>query len=585
MKKRILALLMALAMLTVLLAGCGSSDSTSESSSETTEETTEAETEEETEEEEEAAEESEEAAAEETAETEEAEEAAEAEEEEASASTITYPLSGDDLTLTIWTSFPSNLVNYMESFSDHAGFQQAEEATGVHIEFTEIGMDNASTQFSLMAASESWTDIVLGFEDLYTGGLTTAYDEDVIYRLNDVVAEYAPDYYAVLSSSEDYEQLAYEVNGDLLAVFSFYEYDESLVTNGTMIRKDWLDNVGLDLPTTYDDWYEVMTAFKNEYDCSAAFLMPEEIQSSGSPYTAGYETAGYSPDSRMSGGHFYQVDGVVTSSLIDDNYRDWLIMVNQWYEEGLIYSDFYSADSRTITEELVLNNEAGIFSGKVDYISLYEEQDTTGEMELVGISNPLMEDGDVFGFADYITEKGSACITTACDDLELALNWLNYFFTDEGILLANWGEEGVSYTLNADGEPEFTDLIVANEELDYGNISRLYLLDEVLPTVYDQTRELVSYDDNEVAAIELWSSNREAIYTLPSLTLDLETNEEYSALLADIETYASECVVKFITGDMDIETEWDAFVETMHSMDIDRCIEIQQEALDAYWGN
>ena len=34
--------------------------------------------------------------------------------------------------------------------------------------------------------------------------------------------------------------------------------------NGAMIRKDWLDNLGLDMPTTQEEFVEVLRAFKND---------------------------------------------------------------------------------------------------------------------------------------------------------------------------------------------------------------------------------------------------------------------------------------------------------------------------------
>lgn len=206
----------------------------------------------------------------------------------------------------------------------------------------------------------------------------------------------------------------------------------------------------------------------------------------------------------------------------------------------------------------------------------------TGTIQLTGIAAPVKHSGEINKFGTYVTEKSSASITTNCENVEVALEWLNYFFTEDGILLANYGQKGVSYEYNADGVPEFTDLILHNDDpqLQFGNVTRLCLLDEVVPTVYDQTRELAAYNEAEQAAIATWSDGTEAVYTLPALTLVSEANEELSSLLLDVETYASENIIKFITGDKAL-AEWDDFVSTMREMGIERCIEIYQEALDA----
>ena len=170
----------------------------------------------------------------------------------------------------------------------------------------------------------------------------------------------------------------------------------------------------------------------------------------------------------MSAGHFFQVDGQVTSSLIYDNYHDSLTMLHQWYDEGLIYHDFYSNETHDILDPL----------------------------------------------------------------------------------------------------------------LQFSNVTRLYLLDVVLPTVYDQTRELAAYSEKEQEAIAVWSDTKEARFTMPSVTLSTVENEELSQNLVDVETYASECIIKFIIGDLDLG-QWDSFVSTMKDLGIERCIEIYQEALDA----
>ncbi len=556
MTKRLLSLLAALCLLTAVLAGCGSSSQSTATDSAAEEPAAEEES---------------------AAEPEESEEA----EGEVSSSAVCYPLE-ETATLTMFTSFPGNLVSYMTSFTEHPGFAAAEEATGVTIDFYEYSMESAATQFELMVASDSLPDLVCGFDDMYQGGVSAGYDADLIYDISGLLEENAPDYLAAVNASDTNRSIAYELDGTtMLAVYGFYLYDYSEVTNGVFIRQDWLDDLGLDVPVTYDDWYDVLTQFKDAYGASAALLLPNGTESSGGTYAGGYGVPGYSSEAKSSAQHFYQVDGVVTSCLIEDAYRDYLIMLNKWYEEGLIYGDFYSNDTRDIMDGLIYDNQVGIFDGKVDYITRYESGDTTGTIRLTGIRSPVQNAEDINGFGSYVSAKSSLSISTNCETPETALQWLNYFFTDEGILLACYGEEGVSYTFNASGDPEFTDLILNNEdpELAYGNVTRLYLLDEVLPTVYDQTRELAAYSEAEQDAIALWTDTKDAVYTLPDFTLSTEDSEEFSSILVDVETYASECIVKFIIGDMNL-AQWDSFVETLKDMGIERCIEIYQDALD-----
>ena len=59
------------------------------------------------------------------------------------------------------------------------------------------------------------------------------------------------------------------------------------------------------------------------------------------------------------------------------------------------------------------------------------------------------------------------------------------------------------------------------------------------------------------------------------------TQEESSVVsnaLTDAETYASECYGKFIVGDMNLETEWEAFVDTMNAFGLEQVMEVANAA-------
>ena len=69
-------------------------------------------------------------------------------------------------------------------------------------------------------------------------------------------------------------------------------------------------------------------------------------------------------------------------------------------------------------------------------------------------------------------------------------------------------------------------------------------------------------------------------YVLPKLSLTDEESDVYNGNVADIETYAQESILSFITGAMDINTEWDTYVSTLESMGVQENMEIYQAALD-----
>ena len=68
----------------------------------------------------------------------------------------------------------------------------------------------------------------------------------------------------------------------------------------------------------------------------------------------------------------------------------------------------------------------------------------------------------------------------------------------------------------------------------------------------------------------------------PFLSLTVEEGEEYSAIVNDVQTYADEARMKFITGEWDVDADWDEYVRTIEGMDIERAIEIKQSAVERY---
>jgi putative aldouronate transport system substrate-binding protein len=68
---------------------------------------------------------------------------------------------------------------------------------------------------------------------------------------------------------------------------------------------------------------------------------------------------------------------------------------------------------------------------------------------------------------------------------------------------------------------------------------------------------------------------------MPPVTLTSDEGTEYANIYGDISTMLSETIPQFITGQKPM-SEYDAFVEQLKSMNIERCIVIQQAALDRY---
>ncbi len=502
-----------------------------------------------------------------------------------------YPLcETGTVTLTMWCEFPGFLAMIgLESYADFTTFAAAEEATGVHIEFTEISQTAQAELFSLMCASGDYDDLLSGAVSLY-GSVASAVEDEVILDLAPYAEAYMGNYMTVLNDpvNEAAKLKAYNSEGQLGEIASIS--DDYCPTTGAQIRQDWLDALGLDTPVTYADWEETLLAFKNAYGCSSALLLSGMTQGDDGMLVGGYGTIGGAESndgSKIS--NMYVVDGVIRNGYVDDSYKAYITMLARWYSEGLISPDFITGstdNSENNTDTLIVSGEAGIWYAQGNFMGTYEEQGEDG-FAVSGIAEPYdpeYTDGiNHFGADSGTDASGSGLsISTSCEYPEIACQWLDYFFSEDGILLCNYGIEGEGFEYDENGEPQYSDFLVNSMNFQFYMVG--YTLSAV-PTYQDFDSTWFTYGDNVIEAFDTWGSCTDSAMSLPSaMSLDTEQSERYSALFTDIQTMATEYIDKFVVGELDIETQWDTYVETLYSMGLQECIDIYQEAYDSFIG-
>lgn len=577
-KIRLLALLLVLAMTVSLLAACGSSSTETETTETTTEETTAA-AEETTDAADDAA--AEEPAAEEEAEAEpEAEAAAEeeapAEEEEATVSTladpIALPLVEDEIHYTCWmpvAPYVSAMIDLENFSSEIAMVATISELTNVYIDFTAVaGGEVEETAFNLMIAAADYLDII-GVMNYYTTGAEGAIDADIIVDLYDDLQEYAPNYWERLSSSPD-DFLQMVTDSGYMGSIAQLLKDKGSENMGPMIRKDWLDNLGLEVPETLDELHDALLAMKNEYG-AVAYLT---ASGNDTDLSAGYN---------ITPGGFNVIDGEVISAYDTEEYKEYMMMISEWYSEGLFNDDFYN-DSLNEMRSDMANDMVSFIDGSAENMGeVYDYNSANTDLTLAAMLYPTLNAGDeihVGQTGTIIKNSDTWSISTACGDYTALLELVNWLYSDDAYYYYNWGTEGVTYEFNDAGEPEWTDLVVNNPDYNYMFASYLYASgvgSVYYPGVYDMSKSQYNYREEQLEAYDLYQTLSDGEYNLPnyvSTSMTLEESNEYYSYATDLETYAEETILQFILGQKSFD-EWDDFVETLHSMGLDRMTEIQ----------
>lgn len=505
--------------------------------------------------------------------------AAKSDEAATTSTSISYPLSSESGTFTYWYEGDNN-----EETSKP--WLQAEELTGIHVKITYATRTGADEQFNLMMASGEYTDIIDNVTDRYAGGAEAAIDENVILNLAGYLEKDLPDYSKYLYADKETAKDLTTDSGYIPAVYQLYD-EVREPDAGPIIRQDWLDKLGLDTPETYDDYEKVLLAFKNNYNCSSPLILLADAVPENNYLVAGYGIAGKTEEAGKAYMPFYQVDGVVKYGLLEDGFKQYVTMLRKWYSEGLIAADYATADNAA-RDSLQNNEQCGIWysgSGLCGYTgdnAMISSDDPN--YHAVAIPDAVQKKGDINHLSTSSKYKSnhSVSITTQAGDSELIAQWLNFWFTDAGSTLANYGAEGEGCTIDQSGKAGFSDLILNNpDSKDYRTCLSLYTV-TCVPYYNHVNRDMATYTKDVAAASGIWASNRDGAYNYPDMaSLNGAEAEEFSALYADISTIISEQLPQFIMGTKSMD-EWDSFVASLNDMKLGTCIELKQDAYDRY---
>ena len=485
-------------------------------------------------------------------------------------------LTDEKAELTIWYDLDPSYLGNAADLNEMEVYKWLEEQTNVHINWIIPVKGTAAESFHLLFASDKMPDIIRTTDDRqYVDGAEAAVEDGYFLRLNELLEKYAPNYLAYLDANEELKKEVKTDSGLMWGMYWFYINDGRPANAGPSIRKDFLDAVGMDMPVTYDDWHEVLTAFK------------EQLHIEGPLWINGFASSTY--DDWMSGygvtQSFYQVDGKVKYGPIEDGYGEYIAMMAKWYAEGLIYPDFPLGGADRVAENLILNDIVGAWEG---YASNAGDQywpkrgAVNPDFNVVGAMHPLKAAGEKnhLRMSDLKTSDSAYVITTDCENPELAIRWLDIFYNMEYNDIFNYGfHEGETYVVNEDGSLSWGPIILKNPDgLTVTQARNKYTMHS--PMLGDYTRVMGSWTKEQLEACDTWMK-ADAVWRLPSkLSPNADESREINSVMTDIETFVKEETVKMILGNSTYTFE--TFREKIVSMGIDTAISAYQTVLDRY---
>ncbi len=559
--RKMLALLLALAMLFAMLVGCGKEETAVEETPAV----------------------SESAPAEDTAEApvdEAPSEDAEPEEVEPGVVDMSvYPVFEQTRKITgIMTGQSETNLLLNNDITNSLAFELLEKACNVEFEF--FTSTEYSTQFSLMLAGGEFYDLLESPQNYVTGGIDAVVADDICYDLTDWLEEYAPAFNSYLEYDASFRKQLTSDAGHLIAVTGY-----SPVSNdGFVIRADWLDALGLEKPMTYDQMHDVLLAFKTEYNPDAPFFIDNNFIWNNSCFTSGY---GFYTDAMgFDLPWCVREGGEVFCPYQTDEYYDFLVMMKGWYDEGLIDPDFFTNGVVWDREKYVLGSNTGMLVGVADMIaSSYAAQQDDPNFRIEATYDIRMTEDQILKCGGTVTSVANQMgigISTQCEDPELVLRCVDYLFTQKGQFDLTWGVEGETFEYDDDGNPYYTDLILNNPDgLSVSQAETVYF--QMFPGGVSSQETALRTADNDLMleCYDIWCYNKTEDLVYYG-TLTTEENDVYSQKSGDMLTYSSESIIKMVTGTEPLSYYYDTFQPTLSSMGLEELVALKQDAYDRF---
>ena len=483
--------------------------------------------------------------------------------EEASGGSITFPLAET----MEFTSFSG--MNQSYTLPDTLAMQEAMSRANINITFDSVLSADLTEKRNLMLASGEYPDMLFK-SGIGMGDLTKYGGQGILIPLEDLIHEYMPNLTAKLDEIDGWQYLT-SPDGH---IYSIPEISARGEINLFWLNKKWLDNLSLEEPKSMDDLYEVLKAFK-EQDANGNGDPDDEIPFS---LTQGdyLGLLKYSDFSYDEGSMCAVIDGKLTYVPTTDYFREYVAYLAKLYQEGLLEQTSFTQGG----EQQQATGQSGDVYGSFWTMGAFLTVGRDNDDDYI-VMTPFYE--DTYPIITGI-KVGTMAITDACEHPEVLMAWADYLYSEEGGILAWMGVEGKTYQVADNGKWEW---MLGGE---YGDDIATVRSSATIQGA--QNHPSIQPDfwfemSPEVDADEVYLNNeRQRIaglgkVPLPMMAYTEEDNAQIATFRADIDGYINQFIAQVCTGEVDLESGWDTYLETMEAMGASALAELHEKTYNA----
>lgn len=490
---------------------------------------------------------------------------------------ITYPEE-----ISIFVPIGSNAGKFgCTTYNDLYWAQALEEITGTHVEWDHPASDVVGEKFNLMLASQEYTDAIVYRWPLLEGGAEQYVEEEVIVDLTELIPECMPNFNAYLEANPDIKNAVQTADGRILYIPFIRDDVSCCIFTGQVIRTDWLEKLGLEVPKTTEDFYNVLKAFKEKDPNGNGEA--DEIPMSAVSFNNQNHGLGnllWAFDTHYS---FYVEDGKVVWGPAEERFAEGLEYIAKLFDEGLIDVDYLLNDRTAMDSKALVDRVGSMFTFQT---TKYYNDATfnDGTKVMMGIPHLTTQGNDSLmnfnpSYIERVNNKVCLAVSTDCEDPKGLLKWLDTVYSEEGITIMNYGKEGTHFEY-VDGKP-YTDWSKLTPEETVEIKGNTMVIDSSFPSLQQWDAVSGTYSPWGAESISTWGENVDVSGTLPAISFTSEESEQITDARAQLETYADTQINKVVIGELSMD-DWDDIVAKFYEMGLDEVLEVYNVAYQRY---
>lgn len=456
---------------------------------------------------------------------------------------------------------------------------ELEKRTGITLNYNILSSSDFDTIMRTRIAADELDDIFQIPSGVDIPGLAKG---GILLRLDGMFDAKAPNVMQVLEDRPMVKAYVTTPSGEIYALPATVYSSSGPADNPQVLiyRSDWARNVGIDdAPETIEDWYEMLSAMRTgdanqngEMD-EYPFLAPVQLLHG---FAEAYGLINGVDDT----GGFRAVDGVVEYGWITPGAKEYLAEMSKWYSEGLIHPETFSLSWGDMWGKLCSDEGGVTYVNASSACGWLNSCNELSEADWIAAAPPVGPSGAKPFYISWQPFNGFAGVNAKTDSPNVAVELIDYIYSDEGATLLNLGIEGEHWNW-VDGKRRFTDAILLPEgswwENQYRSGATLALGSRYYGEDLSSMHADLSWYDERISPT-IAAAAEHLVPGLPSVMASAEEAEVLS-MMVDIKTYVDENVASFIVGSQSLDN-FDSFVATVKDLGIDEVLAVKQAQYD-----